>query len=157
MFRQINYCYTFQGFFRLIICQFDKTAAKHECKYTDQIVKKVLFIFQLPLFSVSRQNYIHIQLPWRYEEHRGTREKSTRIKTLQNNRRSSECFPKAGQCISVADLVTPNLPREAINKEIMVEQFTRRRCRSPVPFKRANQYFHYSTALQKVLANAVDR
>lgn len=42
----------------------------------------------------------------------------------------SECLPKAGQCVNVADLVTPRLPllsclpREAINKEIMAKQFT---------------------------------
>lgn len=66
----------------------------------------------------------------------------------------SECLPKAGQCVSVADLVTPGLlllsclPREAINKEIMAEQFTHRLWVSLLPFKCANHFFHYCT-LQK--------
>lgn len=58
--------------------------------------------------------------------------------------RGSECLPKAGQCVSVADLVTPglplrsSLPRDAINKEIMAEQFAQRLGVSPVHFKCAN-------------------
>lgn len=64
--------------------------------------------------------------------------------------RGSECLPKAGQCVNVADLVTPGLPllsclpREAINKEIMAKQFTRRLRVSLMPFKCANHFFHYS-------------
>lgn len=61
--------------------------------------------------------------------------------------RGSECLPKAGQCVNVADLVTPGLPlltclpREAINKEIMAKQFTQRLWLSLMPFKCANHFF----------------
>lgn len=62
-----------------------------------------------------------------------------------------DCLPKAGQCVSVADLVTRGLlllsclPREAINKEIMAEQFTQRLWVSLMPFKCANHFFHCCT------------
>ena len=62
-----------------------------------------------------------------------------------------ECLPKAGQCVSVADLVTRGpsflscLPREVSNKEIMAEQITQRLRVSLMPFKCANHFFHYST------------
>lgn len=63
----------------------------------------------------------------------------------------NDCLPKAGQCVSVADLVTRGLlllsclPREAINKEIMAEQFTQRLWVSLMPFKCANHFFHCCT------------
>ena len=69
--------------------------------------------------------------------------------------RGRECLPKAGQCVSVADVVTPGLPllpclpREAINKEIMAEQFTQRLWVSLMPFKCANHFFHYSTERER--------
>ncbi len=65
--------------------------------------------------------------------------------------RRSECLPKAGQCVNVADLVTPGLPllsclpREAINKEIMAKQFTLKLWVSLMLLKCANHFFHYST------------
>lgn len=72
--------------------------------------------------------------------------------------RESERLPKAGQCVSVADLVTrglpllSSLPREAINKEIMAEQFTRRLCMSRMAFKRANHFFRYSPPTQSEMS-----